>query len=238
MAERIILITKKYRNIYDRVLHEIEDIDKIQLHIGYGTTFIYRIKNYHYTIRTLYCIYHSIIWFKRYNKLFDYANAYLETETRIVFRDKNDYYMRAITIGKIKDDYFGIKDDHVDPIYDDFVAHIEQIPKSDYSKYRIEIEEQDRVSQKKTNNKLKKKSNDELKNKIINRKTNGEKGSIAQLVTNWIDGLPNGTTFTTNDICNNLNIKTKQLQTAKDFNKGFKTLLQSMHIKRGVYIKN
>lgn len=76
-----------------------------------------------------------------------------------------------------------------------------------------------------------------LKKKIYDRESNSVKGSLAQRVMSWIDSLPNGTTFTTSDICKNLGIKTKQLQTAKDFNKGFKTLLQSMFIKRGVYRK-
>lgn len=148
-------MNKEYKNIYNRVLREIEYIDKVKLHVGSGKTFIERIKDCHYNVKTLYTIYYSILWFKKYNILFEYENAYLVTQAKIELRDKNGYFIRMITLRKIHDEYYGIEDDFVDNIYLNLIDNnITKIQKCDYKKYRIKIEEQDRRPQKKAKRKI------------------------------------------------------------------------------------
>ena len=60
---------------------------------------------------------------------------------------------------------------------------------------------------------------------------------MAQKVIDWIDEIPDGEEFTTADICKGIGINSKQLQKAKDNNKGLKDLMTAMSVKRGTYKK-
>lgn len=76
------------------------------------------------------------------------------------------------------------------------------------------------------------------KAKIMKRESGTGNKSVAQKVIDWIDDLDDGATFTTAEICKGIGINSKQLQKAKDNNKGLKDLLAVMYVKRGLYKKS
>lgn len=75
------------------------------------------------------------------------------------------------------------------------------------------------------------------KAKIKNRSSVTGNKSVAQKVIDWIDNLPDDEEFTTAEICKGIGINSKQLQKAKDNNKGLKDLLTAMSVKRGTFRK-